>query len=1044
MKKCLLKTKHIIILLVNRNNTKILVSTLTILVAFLLFSINAIAQSRSITGKITSGTNNTPLVGASVEIKGTNTGTTTDQNGNFTIYASQGATLVIGYVGFATQEITVGESTTLNITMQGANASLNEVVVIGYQSVRRRDLTGATSVVNAQNTQRLASRSLPEQLQGMAAGVTVRTGGAPGQEAVVNIRGLSTVFGNGNPLYVIDGVFADPNTTVNPNDVESIQVLKDASAAAIYGSRAGNGVIIITTKKGREGPIKVGATARYSVSTVPKKYDMMNATEYVATAKTAYQNSNLPVPAGIANYNGGVNTNWADEILRTGRIEDYNLSLSGGSRNANIFVSGSYLKDQGALTGFNFERAALRINSEVSRGRFKISENLMLSNSNRHAPVQGNFEVANPWVDMFSSLPIIPIRNSSYITPSNPGGYGIGTDQIPTFARNYFAINDLWRVKSNFFKALGNIYVDVKILNSLSYRLNLAGETSLDHTNTLRKTGIFSWRANLGQNYVEEGRGQFLNTMVEHTLNFNKKFNDHSISAVLGLSDQMIKDEYSAASRTGLAVYGGEYFTTINSATGANGATGNAGKTLVNSYFGRLNYNFDERYLASFTFRSDKSSLFSPKYRRGYFPSGAVSWRISNEDFFNKGFVSDLKLRASYGILGLAGLGRYQYTGFLNQGTRAIFGINQTEVTGGTQARLVPGDLKWERKATTNIGLDAAFANNTFTATLDLFRSKTTDVLVEQPLPGYLGNLGGNPVVNIGTIENKGIELELGYRPKSSGDFSWGVSANISVIRNKVLALGNLGIDPVTGKSRQYIQSGNTRTQVGRSIGEYYVLRTNGIFQSQKEIDDHKAQAKYAKPGDIRYRNIVNGGSNDDINDLDREFAGSPWPKFQTGLQGNLNYKNLSLNLQLYGAFGQKLYNDVIRNLDGMEYSNYRRGQSYWTSTNTNTSTPRLGIVSDPGIQSNVRGNSDRWIEDGSYLRLRNLEIGYNFSKSLMDKYGLSNTRLFISAQNLLTITNYSGLDPDVVGANANLEPGVDVGTYPSSRIFSIGLNIGF
>jgi TonB-linked SusC/RagA family outer membrane protein len=990
-------------------------------------------------------------------VKGTTVGTTTDASGAFTISAAPTDSLTFGYVGYTEQTISAAGEGTITVSMVGGAAQLNEVVVIGYQAVRRRDLTGATSVVNTQNTQRLASRSLPEQLQGMAAGVTVRTGGAPGQEAVVNIRGLSTVFGNGNPLYVIDGTFSDPNTTVNPNDVESIQVLKDASAAAIYGSRAGNGVIIITTKKGKDGPLKLNATARYSVSKIPKKYDMMNASEYAATAKTAFQNSGYPVPAGIANYNGGVNTNWADEILRTGHLQDYNISLSGGSRNASVFISGSYLKDEGTLLGHSFERAALRINAEATRGRFKISENLMISNSNRNAPVEptfpirNNFEVGNVWHDMFNMLPIIPVRSNSYITPSNPGGYGIGSDAIPTFSRNYHSVNDLWRIKSNFFKVLGNIYLDFKIINSLNYRLNLAGETSLDHTNTLRKTGIFYWRANLAPNYVEEGRGQFLNTMIEHTLNFNRKFKNHSLSAVIGLSDQTIRDDYSAGSRTNLAVFGGEYFTTINSATGANGSSGTSGRTYINSYFGRLNYNYREKYLASFTFRSDKSSLFSPAYRRGYFPSGAVSWRISNEDFFHKGFFSDLKLRASYGILGLAGLGRYQYTGYLNQGTRAVFGVSQQEYPGGTQARLTYHDLKWERKATANVGLDAAFANSTVTLALDLFRSKTTDVLIEQPLPGYLGNLGGNPVVNIGTIENKGIELEIGYRPKLTGDFRWNIAANFSIIRNKILELGNLGNDPVTGKARNYIQSGNTRSQVGHSLGEYYVLRTDGIFQTQKEIDDHKAQAAYAKPGDIRYKNLVDGGSNDDINDQDREFAGSPWPKFTTGLQAGLSYKDFTLNIQLYGAFGQKLYNDVLRDLDGMEYSNFRKGLSYWTPTNTGTSTPRLGIAytptnfsADRGIQSNVRGNSDRWIENGSYLRLRNIELGYNLPKAMLSRLHLSDSRIFVSGQNLVTITKYSGLDPDIIGANANLEPGVDVGSYPASRIISVGINVGF
>ena len=326
--------------------------------------------------------------------------------------------------------------------------------------------------------------------------------------------------------------------------------------------------------------------------------------------------------------------------------------------------------------------------------------------------------------------------------------------------------------------------------------------------------------------------------------------------------------------------------------------------------------------------------------------------------------------------------------------------------------------------------------------------------MIEQPLPRYLGNIGANPIVNLGVIENKGLELELAYRPRQSGNLQWNIAANFSVIKNKILELGNLGIDPATGQPREYIQSGNTRSQVGRSIGEYYVVRTDGIFQSQREIDESGAQSAYAKPGDIRYRNLVDDGSNDDITDKDRAFAGSPWPKFTTGLQFNISYKAFSVNLQLYGAFGQKIYNDVIRDLDGMGYSNYRKGLTYWTAEKPNTPTPRLGVAyatgqpNDPqvdqGIVSNGRGDSDRWIEDGSYLRIRNLEIAYLLPKSLLNRAKLTDTRIFISGQNLATFTRYQGLDPDIVGANANLEPGVDTGNYPSSRILSVGLSIGF
>src|SRR5690606_13271563 len=451
-----------------------------------------------------------------------------------------------------------------------------------------------------------------------------------------------------------------------------------------------------------------------------------------------------------------------------------------------------------------------------------------------------------------------------------------------------------------------------------------------------------------------------------HTLNFNQDFDKHRFNGVVGYTQQTVQSDNSSGGRNDLALFGGEYFTTINSATGEMTSSGGLTRHYINSFLGRLNYTYDDRYLATVTFRSDKDSRFSPGFRTGNFPSVALAWRLSNEDFFSSETFSDLKIRASYGVLGNANLSPYQYTGFLNQGPNAVFGPGQQTFTGATQARLVSEELRWEEKETTNVGIDATFFDNRFTVTVDAFRSISSDVLVPQPLPWYLGNLQGDPLVNIGSIENKGIELDLVYRAPSTGEFSWNLGMNMSMIRNKVLELGNLGIDEETGLQRSYITSGNTRTQVGRAIGEYYVLRTDGIFQSEEEVTEHYAQSLHAQPGDIRYKNLVDDGSNDDINERDREFAGSPWPKLTAGLQFNSTYKGFTLNMQLYGAFGQKIYNDVIRELDSYGLSNYRRDINPWTPTNTNTDDPRIGVSyafegeSDAGSIFNARGNTDR------------------------------------------------------------------------------------
>ncbi|WP_295772335.1 TonB-dependent receptor [uncultured Mucilaginibacter sp.] len=988
------------------------------------------------------------LPGVSVSVKGGGKSTITDANGKYSILAPENSTLVFTYIGFTSQEMVVGSNPVVNITLQASNSSLDDVVVIGYQSVRRRDLTGAAGSVNTANTQKLISRSLPETLQGQVPGVSVRTGGAPGQEAVVNIRGLGTL-GNANPLYVIDGMIGDPNTTINPNDIEDVQILKDASAAAIYGSRAGNGVILITTKKGKEGPAKISVTARYSISKVPKTYDMMNAAEYAATNTRAYQASGTAIQPGVANYNGRVNTDWVDETLRTGYVQDYNANISGGGNGSKYLISAGYFKDKGVLIAREFERASFRVNTETTKGRFKFGENIALSSSISRSPFQGGAFAGNPWYDMFSSVPLIPVRDDALISANNPGGWGYGSNaNINTFSRNSVAVANITSSKSNFAKILGNAYMDFKIIEGLTYKFNVGLESSFDKNKSIRKEG--SWYQNQSPDFsqLSDNRSQYLSYLFEHTLNFNYNFSKHSINGVVGYTQQTTQTDNTFGSAINMTQFNGEYFTTLSSAAGAGrNSSGLLTRNLLDSYLGRLNYTYSDKYLLSLTFRADKDSRFSPKNKTGYFPSAALAWRLSKEDFFKVDWISDLKIRGSYGVLGINTLNAYDIYAALNQAPDAVFGSNQVTYPGAIQAKLAADDLRWESKKTINLGFDAAMFNNELIVNFDIFRSTSKDVLLRPPLGYYLGNLIDNPYANIGSIRNQGVELNLTYRPKASGDFRWDVSGNISVIRNKVLSLGNLGIDTETGQPKNYLQSGNTRTQVGRSIGEYYVLKTDGLFQNQAEIDAHRAQSAYAKPGDIRYVNVVNGGTNDDINDKDRVFAGSPFPKFTSGLQFNSSYKSFTFSLQLYGAFGQKLYNDVIRDLDSYGNSNYRRAINPWTPTNTNTSYPRLGYqfaANDRGINENARGNSDRWVEDGSFLRLRNLELGYNLPSKWLTKAGITNARLYVSGQNIFTITKYKGLDPDVVGANANLEPGVDNGNYPSSRIVSFGFSVGF
>lgn len=999
-------------------------------------SLQVEAQQQTITGRVTNERNQ-PLSNVSVQVKGTSRGTTTGPDGTYSITVPPDATLTFSYVGYADQEINVAGRTTADVALSNTAATLNDVVVIGYQTVRRRDLTGATATISQANANKVITNTIGESIQGLAPGVTVRTGGAPGQNPVIEIRGVAS-FTNSDPLYVIDGMIADANSTINPDDVASIQILKDASAAAIYGSRAANGVIIITTKKGRQGPSRITVSARYGIQQIPKKWDVMNAAEYLQTVKTEYANSGVPLPAGIADQlaNNTINTDWQDAIYRTGNVQDYNIGISGGSETGNYLISGSYYKNEGILIGNQFERASLRVNTEAKKGILTVGENLVLSNTDGSNPGGG----INAFYEAPLMLPVIATQNDAYKNPTNLQGWGYGSNEIPTYANNYLAVNALDKINYNYAKVVGNAYIDLKFTNWLSYRFNAGLEASFDYTKEVRDSGIWRYANQIPATSVYEGRSRFTNLLIEHTLNFNKSFGSHTINGVFGYSYQQYKRESTEGSRINLQNVNGQLFTTIGSATGLPSAGG--GTPLfyrIQGFLGRINYNYNDKYLLTGSGRIDQDSRFGPNYRTGDFYSAAAAWRISKEGFFNVGWISDLKLRGSYGKLGISTLNSWQYLGLINNNPRAIYGVQQAVHVGQYQAFITNPDLRWESRYETNIGLDAAFLNNRILFTAEWYNNKSKDVLVNLPLAQYLGG-GGSAAVNAGSIRNTGFEFTATYKNNTHA-LKWDISINGTTIKNEVLSVGN------QGAGINYIQPTNfIRAQVGHSIGAWYVIQTNGIFQSEEEVNSYKSKdgtliQPNAKPGDIRYVDLSGDGQ---INNDDRTFVGSPWPSFQGGLQFNASYKQFNLNVQLVGVFGFKIYDDIRRNLDLYQNNNFRKDVNPWTQQNTNTGDPRLGLeTGDPGIADNNRAQSDRWLENGAYLRLRNIELGYSFSNNLLQHISFSNARVFVSGQNLLTITKYKGLDPDVVG-NGILERGFDAGNWPSNRIVVFGLQFEF
>jgi len=1000
-------------------------------------------QQVTVTGTVTSTTGET-LPGVSIMLKGTTTGTTTDANGRFSIsLPDANGILVFNYIGYESQEVALGGRTTLKVSLTGSDKSLNEVVVIGYQTVRKRDLTGAVSVINNADASKITTSTVGESLQGLSPGITVRTSGAPGNTPEIEIRGIGSLLSSA-PLYVIDGMLSDANVTINNDDVESIQILKDASAAAIYGSRAANGVIIITTKQGKEGPAKVTFSVKYGKQYLPKQWDVMDASQYAATKYQEYINAGTPVnqiPASISpgTFNPSINTDWQKLDERAGNDADYNIAISGGSPTSKYLVSASYYDDQSVLLANSFNRASLRINTETKKGILTFGENAVLTNTNTYSPTEGS-----PFFDLPTDLPTIPVSDPKWITSTNPQGYTNGTNdqgQYPdiTYANNILAANQVATQHTNNAKLVGNGYIQLNLTSWLYYKFNAGLETSFDYTHDMFLGVPIRYDTPVASSTVNESRGQFTNTLLEHTLNFNKTFGAHNINGVFGFSEQHEKDVYTAAGRTDLTyVDGSGYLQSINSAAGdptASGGTNTDWKII--SYLGRVNYGFNDKYLLTATGRIDEDSRFGPNYRTGFFPSIAAAWRINKESFFKADWVDDLKLSASYGVLGINTIPAFANQGYINTAPRAIFGNDVIE-NGAYQASLYNPDVHWESRHETNIGLDATILHNKVTVSIAVYNNVSKDALLIEQLPNYLG-ANDNPYINAGSISNKGIEFSATYRDNAH-KLKWNITGNFTTIKNKVLSVGD------QGGANYIVQDPDfTRAEIGHSVGSWYVLKDEGIFQNQAEINAYKRTngdliEPYAKPGDIKFYADPNGTGA--INSNDRVFDGSSLPTLQTGLQFNANYNRFTLSLQLVGQFGNTIFDAVRESLDSYQNTNFRSNISPWTPTNTNTTDPRLGFATDAGINSNNTQASSRWLENGSYGRIRNLELGYMLPKDLLNKWHVDNARVFISGQNLLTVTKYKGLDPDVEGNL--LQPGYDNGGWPPSRIFSIGVNCGF
>ena len=1000
----------------------------------LALTLPATAQQK-LTGKVLSSKGE-PLRGATISVKGSQKTVTSDADGNFSIGAPAGSTLVITFVGFADKEVKTG-SGPLSVTLEPGNSSLSDVVVIGYQTVRRKDLTGAVDVVKVADAQKTVAATVGETLQGLATGVNVRSSGRAGSEAVIEIRGNGSLLNN-NPMYVIDGLpLTSANRDFNPADIESIQILKDASAAAIYGSRAANGVIIITTKKGKDGPMKTSFSARYGGENI-RRFQLAGTQEWIALNKQAYDNSGTPYMKGVATYGQPGNTastDWQSLVMKTGHIQDYNLGFSGGGPNSSYFVSGSYFKNTGSVLNSSFERETMRVNTESKKGIFKIGENMILSNSYENIP-QGN-----PLFDMLAMLPIMSVKD-----PTNLGGFATGNNDFFTAGENPIAINTLFKSNTGNIRIKGNAFAEIKPADWIWYRFNVGAEVNWSHFQQFNIPGRISKDVQNNVAALIESRDQAYDIITEHTINFSKSFGMHHIDGVVGFNFQ--QDHYANILSNGTdfpTIGSGSNYLQVLTAAGSTYSAGTKTDWAAQSFFGRLNYNFNDKYLLSATVRRESDSRFGEGYKNATFPAVSAAWNISKENFFDWKDVT-LKLRGSYGSLGNVTVAPWQYLGVANSTIRYMFSGTTPQV-GATQTDLANANLRWETDNTTDVGIDGSVLNNHLSFSVDYFKRLSKNVLTtNDPLPAYLtGNSNPPyPAVNAASLQNVGFEASLTYR-NNDNPVKFDITTNVSHLKNKLLALGETN-------NTSYVQEPLTRSQIGRSLGEYYLLQSDGIFQSQQEIDSYvdkngnKIQPT-AQPGNMKFvqhkTNGVQGITSDD-----RIFRGSPWPTFQTGLIVNLSYKAFAFNMIWWGSFGNKLFNGSRALLENLQGNNaYEKGLKPWTPQDPHTNIPLAyfgsGTNSSADASLDVININDRWLENGSFVRLRNVELSYTIPPSVLHRVRIENARFYVSGQNLLTITKYKGLDPEV--ANADIfSRGVDNESYPANRMISLGLQFGF
>ena len=991
--------------------------------------LHAQQQAKTVTGTVTD-VSGEPIIGANIRIKGTTTGTITDIDGNFSIKAEPQSVIEVSYIGYLTQETVINNQKSIRFLLKEDTKTLDEVVVIGYGVQKKADLTGSVANINTEKLNTQSNANIGQALQGKIAGVDiVSQGGAPGSGTRIMVRGIGTL-NNASPLYIVDGMYMNSIDHINPNDIASIDVLKDASSAAIYGSRAANGVIIVTTKEGSntEGKPIIDLSVNLGISTASKFLDMLDAkgwAEVTTIARQAIGKPALDMATDLANK---PDNDWQDIMFRPALMQNYNLSVKGGGKYSTYYTGLGYFNQDGIVKGTNYQRYNIQSKNDYKRGIFSAGTNLIISFSHDkplHQELRGGMIGT-----ILQSVPTLEKYDDT-----REGGYGGTYGDVVNIPHPLAIIDDniMDRYNENV-KIFANLYAQIELFKGLKYKLNLTPDFSFERYKNYLNKYDFGLATNSITQLTERQRRR-RNILVENLLTFDRTFGEHKISALAGYTYQDSRFRHIQAYGEGLP----QGLEEIDAATTNRSNEGNSWRSVLTSILGRVFYSYQNKYLFTATIRRDGSSKFGKNNRYGYFPSFSLGWNVAEEKFMeNVHWLDQLKLRGGYGVLGNQEIDNYQYSSTITTG------INYPDGNGGLLQGAFPKnfanpDIKWEETAMTNVGIDFMVFNNRLSLTADYYVKNTKDILLTVPIPISSGG-ANDPIRNAGKIRNNGFEFNLGWMDQPNPDISYGINLIGSFNKNKVIAMGSESGSIKGGSTNQNITT--SETKAGYPIGGYWLISTAGYFNSQEEVDAYAKDGKKiqpaAEPGDIKFVDANNDGV---INDDDRVFQGSPFPDFTFALNGNMRYKNFDLSIGLQGVLGNKIYNATRQTLEDVtKGSNFLAScLDYWTPENKNASHPRL-TWDDPN--RNTRAESDRYLENGSYLRLRSVQLGYTFPQTWF-KGAIQHARVYINAENLFTITSYSGYSPDVNADNANYR-GFDNFIYPTNRTFMLGLNVTF